>query len=135
MPNFVNFVLMARVVPRELLPLPYVPEGSSGAVTLRNRRSQQRLCRSRAVTSSANAMVRALNSLNGEGDLPLWQRPSESQCVVLDRLVEAARGDSPPSQPIDRQAALSELLANKASSYQVDEGFTRVASYDPSLVS
>ncbi len=133
-----NFVYhpSARVVPRDLLPLPRVPDDGFVSLPFRGRRPAQRAERRRAVARGTDRIVGALNFLCGQGELPSWQRPSGAQFCVLQRLSETVRGNVPPSPPIDGQAALAELLATKASCYVEErEGFSCVPPYDPSLVS
>ena len=125
-----------RAVPRELLPLPFVDEAKFCFSPAGGRRSAQRCARRRACARGTNELVAALNFLNGQGELEPWRRPSEAQRAVLSRLATVVQEDSPPSPPTDGQAALAELLANRASSY-LDCGDvpSSVASYDPALVS
>ncbi len=54
---------------------------------------------------------------------------------VAQRLSCAAKEDTPPSPPINGQAALSELLAHKASAYVESGALSIVANYVPDLVS
>ena len=122
-----------RIVPRDLLPLPLLPEVLPKAGRCRGRRGAQRLSRVTAKANSVNDLAWALNELNGQGHLDPRHRPSEAQFASLARLIEAVEHDSPPLDCPTPQAALAELLGSRADSY--DPALAKIATYRSDLVS
>ena len=121
-------------MPRDLLPLPPLPADGVFGLRDRGRTTAQRVARRAAVARSTNELVWALNFLNGEGEFQ-GIRPSAAQVSSLEYLESCCRSDSPPSPLPEPKASLTEMLGNKAASYNDEAGPSSVASYRRDLVS
>ena len=126
---------MACSVPRELFPLPHLPEEDQPSSWL-SRGVRQRVGRRRAVASRVNDTIDALNSLMGFSSSSA-SRPSLAQRETLERLHAQHVSDVPQVDSESSEEACAALLGlgrATAAAYGGDAA-PHIAPYDRSLLS
>ena len=126
---------MARSVPRELFPLPHMPEEDQPSSRL-SRGVRQRVDRRRAVASRVKETIDALNSLMGFSSSSA-SRPSLAQRKTLERLHAQHVSDLPQIDFESSEEACAALLGlgRATAAYGGDAAPHIFAPYDRSLLS